>query len=62
MSMRNQINGHLPPRVESALNDARDELSHFDERARSFMNERPVAALLSAIAAGYLLARISVRL
>jgi len=40
------------------VEDVTTELTQVDERLRAFVKERPVLALLSAVAAGYLVGRV----
>ena len=40
------------------MEDVTTELTQVDEQMRAFVKERPVLALLSAVAAGYLVGRI----
>ena len=46
------------PDGSEALGDIAAELGQVDEQLRSFVKERPVLALLSAVAAGYLVGRL----
>jgi len=43
-------------------NDLRADLTRVDEELRVFVKERPILALLSAVAAGYLVGRLLRRL
>lgn len=45
-----------------AADSASDELERIDHDLRAFVKERPVLALLSAIAAGYMIGRVMRRL
>jgi hypothetical protein len=49
---------HLPQQVQAGIAQARVEIDQLDERARAFVRERPVMALLGAIGIGYFVARI----
>lgn len=53
---------NLAPNASSQFsdvtNDLRTELERYDRELRAMVKERPVVALLSAVAAGYLLGRI----
>lgn len=40
------------------LRDVRSELEQLDEQMRTFVKERPIMALLSAVALGYVVGRI----
>jgi len=40
------------------MGEMKDELARFDKEVRAFVQERPVLALLSAVAAGYLVGRM----
>ncbi len=40
------------------VEDVTTELTQVDEQLRAFVKERPVLALLSAVAAGYLVGRV----
>ncbi len=44
--------------VSDMTNDLRSELERYDRELRAVVKERPVVALLSAVAAGYLLGRL----
>ena len=44
--------------VGDMANDLRSELERYDRELRAVVKERPVVALLSAVAAGYLLGRL----
>ncbi len=39
-------------------NDLRSELERYDRELRAMVKERPIVALLSAVAAGYLFGRL----
>jgi hypothetical protein len=44
--------------VNEIGNDLRSEFDRFDRELRAMVQERPVVALLSAVAAGYLIGRL----
>lgn len=44
--------------MADTANEMRSELEHLDERLKAFVKERPIMALLSAVAAGYLVGRV----
>jgi len=44
--------------VSDVTNDLRTELERYDRELRAMVKDRPVVALLSAVAAGYLLGRL----
>ena len=44
--------------VSEIGNEVRSEFERVDKQFRAFVQERPVVALLSAIAAGYVMGRI----
>ncbi len=44
--------------LSESTGDMRAELERIDEELRGFVKERPILALLSAVAAGYVLGRI----
>ena len=44
--------------ITDMTNDLRSELERYDRELRAAVKERPVVALLSALAAGYLLGRL----
>jgi len=52
----------LANKVEAGVNVARAEINQIDEQVRDFVRQRPVVALLSAIGAGYFVARVFSRL
>lgn len=50
-----------PPRAEQEQPDTtevRDTVAALEERARTFIRQRPVVAVLAALGAGYLVARV----
>jgi len=47
--------------VRSSVAQARSELHDLDRHARQFVRERPLAALLAALAAGFLVGRMASR-
>ena len=44
--------------MAETANEMRSELEQLDERLRVFVKERPIMALLSAVAAGYVVGRV----
>lgn len=44
--------------MAETADEMRTELAQLDTRVRAFVNERPIMALLSAVAAGYLAGRV----
>lgn len=44
--------------IAEAAEEMRGELANLDTRLRAFVEERPLMALLSAVAAGYVVGRI----
>jgi hypothetical protein len=44
--------------MSATAGEMRDELQDLDQRLRLFVKERPIMALLSAVAAGYMVGRI----
>jgi hypothetical protein len=44
--------------MADTVKDVQTELGQLDERMRAFVKERPIMALLSAVAAGYLVGRV----
>ena len=54
-----------PPGAEegqSDITEARSTVADLEERARTFIRERPVVAVLAAIGVGYLVARVARRM
>ena len=51
----------LTGEASQRLAAARDEINHLDRRARRFIRERPLVAVLAAVAGGYLMARLAHR-
>ncbi len=51
----------LAGEASQRLAEARDEINHLDRRARRFIQERPLVAVLAAVAGGYLMARLAHR-
>src|SRR6185436_10135954 len=49
----------LGERAENLYRQARGEFGEFDRQARSMVNQRPLIAVLSALALGYFVARVS---
>ena len=50
-----------PPRAEQGqpdIADVRSTVADLEERARTFIRQRPVIAVLAAVGAGYLVARV----
>ena len=47
-----------PRRAAEGDGEIRAELTEVDQKVRAFVKERPVLALLGAIAAGYLIGRV----
>jgi hypothetical protein len=52
----------LAREASQRLAEAREEMNHLDGRARRFIQERPLVAVLAAVAGGYLVARLANRL
>jgi hypothetical protein len=44
--------------MAETADEVRNELQQLDERLRVFVKERPIMALLSAVAAGYVVGRV----
>jgi hypothetical protein len=44
--------------MADTVNDMRGEFEQIDERLKTFVKERPIMALLSAVAAGYIVGRV----
>ena len=44
--------------MADTVNDMRGEFEQIDERLKTFVQERPIMALLSAVAAGYVVGRV----
>ncbi len=58
-----QANGEMiaaaqPQEEESEISAAIAEMADLEQQARAFIRERPVAAVLAALGAGYLTARV----
>ena len=53
-----QHNGPLPPDVQDQITRIREDLAEFDQRARSLIQEHPVASVLGAVAVGYVVGRL----
>lgn len=47
--------------LQETLERAREELDHYVERASDFIRQRPVVAVVGAVAAGWLIGRIASR-
>jgi len=47
--------------LQAGVEQARSEISRLEQRAREFVRERPVGALLAAVAAGFLVGRVAAR-
>lgn len=47
--------------LQETLERAREELDHYVERASDFIRERPVVAVVGAVAVGWLIGRIASR-
>ena len=47
--------------LQAGVEQASSELSRLEQRTREFVRERPVGALLAAVAAGFLVGRIAAR-
>jgi len=47
-----------PRTADGASGEMSAELSRLDEELRAFVKERPITALLGAVAAGYVIGRI----
>jgi hypothetical protein len=47
--------------LRAGVEQARSEIARLEQRARELVRERPVGALLAAVAAGYLVGRIATR-
>lgn len=56
--VREQVGEALEPYVDLDQIPGREELERLDRRVRSFVAERPVAAVLIALAAGYAVGRV----
>jgi hypothetical protein len=52
----------LTGEASQRLAEAREEINDLDRRARRFIQERPLMAVLAAVAGGYLVARLAHRL
>lgn len=48
----------VPNSSDATTGDMSAELAKVDEQVRAFVKERPILALLSAVAAGYLVGRV----
>ncbi len=53
---------NLTNKAEDIYRQARDQFGDLDRQARGLVNDRPVLAVLSALAFGYVFARASSRL
>jgi hypothetical protein len=56
--LREQVAETLEPYVDLEHLPGRDELQRMDRRVRTFVAERPVAAVLIALATGYFVGRV----
>jgi len=54
-------NGQMIDQVGTYIKRANTEMGEVDTRVRHLVEQRPLAALLGAIAAGFVLARIAAR-
>ncbi len=51
-------NGPIPGELQVRLSRLREGLEDFDQRTRSLVREHPIASVLGAVAAGYLVGRL----
>ena len=58
MTTTSNVAANASRQVSEIGNEVRSEFERVDRQLRAFVQERPVVALLSAIAAGYLFGRI----
>jgi ElaB/YqjD/DUF883 family membrane-anchored ribosome-binding protein len=56
--LREQVAEALEPYVDLEHLPGRDEIERVDRRVRGFVAERPFAAVLMALAAGYFVGRV----
>lgn len=52
----------LDDETEDGITSARERLREFDERARAFARENPVACVVGAVAVGFFIGKLAARL
>lgn len=59
--VREQVSEALEPYVDVERLPGREDIERLDRRVRGFVSERPVTAVLIALATGYVVGRVLAR-